>query len=127
MEIKKSFTISEYVGILLESRNKAHLFHWKTTGLAHAALGEYYESIIDQIDGLVETYQGKHGIITVAIPSSKITIGETAVKYFTELVKILEEKRNFASADSYIQNQIDAILETVYKLLFKLKNENNKI
>lgn len=126
MEIKKSFSISEYVGVLLESRNKAHLFHWKTTGLAHAALGEYYETIVGQIDSLVETYQGKHGIFVIVSPSSKIAIGETAIKYFTDLSKTLEDKRNIFQ-DSYLQNQIDTILETVYKLLFKLKNENNKV
>ena len=126
MDIKKTFGASEYVSLLLESRNKAHLFHWKTTSLAHAALGEYYENIIDQIDGLVETYQGKHGILTIVTPSSKIAIGETAIKYFTELAKTLEDKRKILQ-DSYIQNQIDTIFETVYKLLFKLKNDTNKV
>lgn len=126
MEIKKTFTASDYISLLLESRNKAHLFHWKATGLAHDALADYYKTVVKQIDGLVETYQGKHGILIIVSPSSKITIGETAIKYFTELSKTLEDKRNIFQ-DSYLQNQIDTILETVYKLLFKLKNENNKI
>ena len=47
---------------------QVHIFHWQTKkkgSLAqHMAFGEYYDAIPDLLDKLVETYQGKYGIIT---------------------------------------------------------------
>ena len=56
------------ISTLLESRTQAHIFHWQTTGpgsyATHIALQGYYDVLPDMIDTLVESYQGKHGIIT---------------------------------------------------------------
>ena len=56
------------ISTLLESRTQAHIFHWQTTGpgsyALHIALQGYYDALPDMIDTLVETYQGKHGIIS---------------------------------------------------------------
>jgi DNA-binding ferritin-like protein len=51
---------SSLISYLLHSRSQAHVFHLQVTGAgsyaAHKALNGYYDSIVDLIDGLVESY-----------------------------------------------------------------------
>jgi len=62
--------MEELASLLLQSRTQAHSFHLGVKGIgshsAHLALGGYYDSIGDLIDGLVETYQGKEGLIQLS-------------------------------------------------------------
>jgi len=55
--------MEELASILMHSRTQAHIFHLGVSGpgayAAHKALQDYYEGIVDLIDGLVESYQGK--------------------------------------------------------------------
>ena len=49
---------------ILHSRTQAHVYHLQTKSYAeHKALNEYYDDIVPVFDGIVETYQGKYGII----------------------------------------------------------------
>lgn len=123
MKIEIEVTKEEFLSVLFQSRDKAHLLHLKTTSLAHAALGEFYESIIDKVDGLIETYQGKYGIIELELYKCKT---EESISYFEKLASYVEDNRKLFE-DSYLQNQIDGILESIYKVLFKLKNVDNKV
>jgi hypothetical protein len=120
--IKKS--PSMFVANMMEAINVAQLYHWKTTSLAHAALGEYYSSLSGIMDGIVETYQGKNGILKVELPNDKLP--NVAISYFEAYAKYIETSRDVFK-DSYIQNQIDTALEATYKLLFKLKIDTNKV
>jgi predicted RecB family nuclease len=48
---------------LLHSASCAHVYHWQTTSYsAHKALGKFYGTMPDLVDGLVETYMGRNGI-----------------------------------------------------------------
>ena len=54
------------------------LVHWKPTnagqlgsGQEHEALGELYDYLNGAIDRLVETYQGREGLIDISIPATK--------------------------------------------------------
>ena len=62
--------MEELASLLLQSRTQAHSFHLGVKGIgshsAHLALGEYYDAISGLIDGLVETYQGKEGLIQLS-------------------------------------------------------------
>lgn len=52
----------EFVSYSLQDRDLAHLAHWKTTSYAeHKALNEFYDGLLDLIDGFVEQYQGYYG------------------------------------------------------------------
>ena len=74
------------ISTLMASRDQAHIFHWQTTGpgsyAAHKALGKYYDTILDMIDSLVESYQGKHGILKGFEPAERFDeySKETAIK-----------------------------------------------
>jgi RNA binding exosome subunit len=52
----------EFVSYSLQDRDLAHIAHWKTTSYAeHKALNEFYDSLLELIDGFVEQYQGYYG------------------------------------------------------------------
>ena len=52
------------ISYLFHSRTQAHIFHLQTQSFAeHMALNTYYDGIVPLIDGIVEAYQGKYGIV----------------------------------------------------------------
>lgn len=122
-------TFQEIVACLLHSRNQAHVYHWQTKGVGsnaqHLALGEYYESIIDLVDNMVETYQGKYDIVTGYNQYLKeYTLNElenNASVYFDLLVVELEKYKAFFT-DTWMINIFDTIIETAYKTKYKLDN-----
>jgi len=116
--------IGQFVSALMASRTQAHIYHLQTPSFAaHKALNEYYDNIVDIIDGLVESYQGKYGIITgysnVALQEYQSCDG--IIAYFTTLCMFVEKTRSMITQDSYIQNQVDEVVAEINSLLYKLK------
>jgi len=108
---------------ILHSRTQAHVYHLQTKSYAeHKALNEYYDGIVPVFDGIVETYQGKYGIIktykTIKIKQYKSS--KNTIRFFEDLLDIIEDNRGSVD-DSYLQNQIDMVQELVNSLLYKLK------
>ena len=91
--------------------------------LVDMALGGYYTEIGEKLDGLIESYQGKYEIVkgykSYSFEDYKNV--EQLIKYFNGLADMVETKRDCCK-DSYLQNQIDTILELIYSTLYKLKN-----
>ena len=55
---------TEMISLLLHSRTQVHTLHLQTESYPeHMALNGYYDGIGDLFDGLVESYQGKYGIL----------------------------------------------------------------
>lgn len=113
----------EMVCNILHSRNQAHVFHLQTQSFAeHKALKNYYNGVIDLFDGIIESYQGKYGIIknfkTFKIEQYKN--GKKTISYFEKLLDIIDENRESVE-DSYIQNQIDTVQELINSTIYKLK------
>jgi len=113
------------VSLLFASRTQAHIFHLQTSSYAaHKALNGYYDDIVDLTDGLIESYQGKYGIVSDYIGSATVINKATQTevnKYFTDLLSMVETIRKEIPQDSYIQNQTDAIVELITSTLYKLK------
>jgi hypothetical protein len=114
---------TEMVSLLLHSRTQAHTFHLQTESYAeHVALNDYYDGIVDITDGLVESYQGKYGILkgykSYDIIEHKST--ETSTKYLKDLCSKIEKLRSCCK-DSYIQNQIDTACELINSTIYKLR------
>ena len=108
---------------ILHSQKQAHIFHLGTKSFAeHMALNGYYGEIDELVDGLIESFQGKYGLLTdyklYNVQSYKNK--NQVLKYFTGLLNTIEEKRDCCD-DSYIQNQIDGIQELIYSTMYKLK------
>lgn len=108
---------------LLHSQTQVHVFHLGTKSYAeHKALQGYYEGIDALTDGLVESYQGKYGLMK-NYKSFKMTSYKNkkqVLSYFTQLLNTIEENRESVE-DSYIQNQIDTVQELIYSTMYKLK------
>jgi hypothetical protein len=108
----------------MSARTQAHVFHLQTPSFAaHKALNEFYDEIVDTIDGLVESYQGKYGIVK---GYGNVTLQEYQscdgiILYFTTLVNFLEKSRSMICQDSFIQNQVDELVALIYSLLYKLR------
>jgi hypothetical protein len=122
-ETKTNDDFCEIVCRLLHSQTQVHVFHLQTKSYSeHKALQGYYEGIDALVDGLIESYQGKYGIITnyKTYDMEQYSNGKKIIAYFTGLLKVIEENRDSVD-DSYIQNQIDTIQELINSTLYKLK------
>ena len=114
---------SKMVSLLLHSRTQVHIFHWQTKSYAeHNALGSYYEEIVDLLDGLVESYQGKYGILEnyKNMPLSNYVDSAQVIAFFDTMLEAIELLRQ-DNQDSYIQNQIDTIVELLNTTKYKLR------
>lgn len=114
---------AELISLILHSRNQAHTFHWQTKSYAeHKALNDYYDEIVPLVDGLVESYQGKYGIINnfKSYEINNYTTVSATIKYFKGLFSKIEKLRN-SCKDSYVQNQIDTVEELIQTTLYKLR------
>ena len=117
------------ISTLLESRTQAHIFHWQTAGpgsyAMHIALQSYYEPLTDMIDSLVETYQGKHGIITGYTSPTTFTDFEksSVLKYFKALAVFVDRAYNkIEPADTNIINQLDTFKDLIDQTVYRLEN-----
>lgn len=105
---------------LIQSRNIAHLAHFKAKTYAqHIALDEYYKGITKIFDRLVESGQGQYkellDIRIIACPEQ-----DNIIKYLEELYNYIDSSQS--SLKSYQISILDEACElintTVYKLLF---------
>jgi len=113
----------EMISLLLHSRTQAHTLHLQTESYPeHKALNDYYDDIVGIIDGLVESYQGKYGILkgykSYDIVEYKST--ESTIKYLKDLCGKVEKLRECCK-ETYIQNQIDTACELINSTLYKLR------
>ena len=121
--------MEQLASLFFHSRTQAHVFHLGVKGpgsyAAHKTLNEYYDGIIDIIDGLVESYQGKYGIIKFQPVNGLDTNCDikNIIGYFEKLCVALEKLRQDKKLqDTWIQNQIDNISELLYSTKYKLVN-----
>jgi DNA-binding ferritin-like protein len=116
----------QLISTLMASRTQAHVFHWQVQGVgsdaAHRALGTYYDEIVELFDGLVESFQGRYGIQKGY--TSPVTFKEDGqyVNYFEALSKYVETIRTKIPQDSYLQNQVDEIVDLIETTKYKLIN-----
>jgi hypothetical protein len=113
----------EMICHLLHSQTQVHIFHLGTKSYAeHKALQKYYEGIDGLTDGLVESYQGKYGLMSnyKTYKMSSYKSKKQVMSYFTHVLDVIEKNRDSVD-DSYIQNQIDTVQELIYSTMYKLK------
>lgn len=120
---KDTNKFEEMVSKLFHSRTQAHVFHLQTKSFAeHKALNDYYDGIISLVDGIIESYQGKYGIVGkyTSYDIENYDNNSQVIKYFQGLEKDVENLRDSVK-DSYLQNQIDTIVELLNSTIYKLK------
>lgn len=117
---------AKLISYLFHSRTQTHIFHLQTTSFAeHMALNVYYDGIVPLIDGLVESYQGKYGILTGYTNFNLIEYkgNNQTIAYLEKLCEAVYSTYETVD-DSYIQNQLDTITELIKSTIYKLKNLN---
>ena len=98
---------SKLISYLFHSRTQAHIYHLQTPSFAaHMALNGYYDGIIPLVDGLVESYQGKYGILTNYSNFNILEYKscEEIIMYFQGLNMTIEKLRTAIPQDTYLQN-----------------------
>ena len=115
--------IEDLVSKVFADRHLAHLAHWRTKSYAaHMALGDFYDGIVDQLDAVVEAYQGYVALIgDVTVPSVK-TIEDVIPNLSETAVWIAKNRSKIAKNNPAIENLVDVLTETYLTAIYKLKN-----
>lgn len=122
----KSSTMNpeQFFGKLFQIRDQIHLKHLRVSGTGsyatHIALNEFYDGILDLTDSLIESYQGKYGIINITIKESKDTDVISLLKELASLTDGGSVYKMFK--ETWIQNELDTITKLTYQTLYKLQN-----
>lgn len=116
-------TLVELVMDLLHSATITHIMHWQTESYAaHIALGEYYDGIVELVDGVVEAYQGKTKIILRKFPIEMENYEDmTPLAYLEYISSELTDGRALFGEDSEIQNLVDGIADLIDSTMYKLR------
>ena len=112
------------ISYLFHSRTQTHIFHLQTQSFAeHMALNAYYDGIVPLIDGIVEAYQGKYGIIKGYTNFNLMEYNNTqqVIAYLDTLCKAVYATYETIE-DSYILNLLDGITELIKSTIYKLQN-----
>lgn len=113
--------IEELVSRCFTISHSAHLAHWKTDSHSqHVTLGEFYDEVIDQIDGIVEAYQGWYGLI------GKVDMGNVTPEDIVEQVSanamwIAENRDALCKNNPMLENLVDGLTDLFSTTFYKLK------
>jgi len=115
--------VMQFVQCLLHSVTNAHILHFQSLSYSqHMALGAYYDEVGDLVDGFVEAFQGKYGLLTNYKADYELPATEP-VAYLTYLKDEVETLRRMAGfpQDSELQNEVDTIANLINSTLYKLR------
>lgn len=128
LEAVEKSDVEKFFSKLFESKEMAHVYHLQVKGeqgshAKHLALGEYYESITDMIDEVIEVYQGQYDLLeNYEIIDTSDTKNSEPINYFkTVATFIMENKKCISEKDTHIHSLIDNIVCLMYRTIYKLK------
>lgn len=114
--------IEQLIARVFHTRNVSHWSHWRTKSYAeHQALGDFYDSVIDALDPIVEAYQGVNDLVgNIPAPDSK---GGDILSLLQDDAEWIEaHHEDMCGGNRAIANLIDGLtdkyLSTIYKLRF---------
>lgn len=115
---------AKLISYLFHSRTQTHIFHLQTQSFAeHMALNAYYDAIVPLIDGIVEAYQGKYGIVKGYTNFNLMEYNnvQQVIEYLEALCNAVYSTYETVE-DSYILNLLDGITELIKSTIYKLQN-----
>jgi len=122
-EAVKSDPVMQFVQCLLHSVTNAHILHFQSLSYSqHMALGAYYDEVSDLVDGFVEAFQGKYGLLTKYQADYQLPDNNPVVylTYLKDEVATLRRMPEFPQ-DSELQNEVDTIANLINSTLYKLR------
>ena len=122
VEQEQSDPVMAFVMCLLHSVTGAHILHLVSLSYSqHKALETYYTKVGDLVDGFVEAFQGKYGLLTKFTsgfePPSDALI---YLNYLKDEVFSLRNAEKFPK-DTELQNVVDEIAQLIDSTLYKLR------
>ena len=121
-EVSGNAQAHEFFFVLLQAAVIAHELHLNTRSIAeHLALDELYKELPGLTDDLIETYQGKYGLVMNYPTAVKMPDHNDALSLVKNLAAYIQISRGQVAPDTYLQNQIDEIEKLIYSVLNKLK------
>jgi len=115
--------VMQFVQCLLHSVTNAHILHFQSLSYSqHMALGAYYDAVGDLVDGFVEAFQGKYGLLTNYKADYQLPATEPVayLTYLKDEVETLRRMQGFPQ-DSELQNEVDTIANLINSTLYKLR------
>ncbi len=122
-EAAQSDPVMQFVMCLLHSVTNAHILHFQSLSYSqHMALGAYYDEVSDLVDGFVEAFQGKYGLLTKYQSDYQLPDNNpvTYLTYLKDEVATLRRASGFPQ-DSELQNEVDTIANLINSTLYKLR------
>lgn len=122
-EAAKSDPVMQFVQCLLHSVTNAHILHFQSLSYSqHMALGTYYDEVSDLVDGFVEAFQGKYGLLTKYKAEYELPESDPVdyLIYLKDEVATLRRMPDFPQ-DSELQNEVDTIANLINSTLYKLR------
>ena len=105
----------------LHAATVTHFMHLKTRSFSqHQALGSFYTELPGKIDKIVESYQGKYGLLS-NYAETYYNLDLDPVSYLENLKDTLAALRISIPQDSEIQNEVDEISSLINTTLYKLR------
>ena len=116
-------TFVEFVSALHSAKQQSIVWHHQTKVYSeHKALNNFYDEILDLVDGLVESVSGIYGRpqgYDVHDLADWISTDDT-LKYFQQLYTYVQSERKNLYQESWIQNQIDEIAQLIAETIYLL-------
>lgn len=113
--------MGEFMLVLLHAATNTHILHLRSRSYAeHQALGEFYQSLPDLVDALIESVQGKTGEL-IDYPNMYYPPESTGKEELQMLSDYVVENRHLLPQDSEIQNTVDEIQSQINSTLYKLR------
>jgi hypothetical protein len=119
---KQTDPVMQFTMCLLHSVTNAHILHLTTKSYSeHKALETFYTEIGDLVDGFVEAFQGKYGLLHDFIGDYELPGQPLAyLTYLKTEVETLRRANKFPQ-DSELQNITDEIAQLIDSTLYKLR------
>lgn len=112
----------EFFGKLFQIRDAAHFAHLRSKKFSeHIALGDFYDKLLELTDTLIESYQGKYGLVD--IKESEEECSCSVIETLKELGRMVDNGFIYNSfGEPWIKAQLDEIALLTYQTIYKLEN-----
>ena len=112
---------AEFFMTLLHAATSGHVLHLQTRSYAqHKALDDFYSGMPDLVDGVIEAYQGKYGLV-LDYPSGYVVPMGLPIDFVSSLGDFVTANRLNIGDDSELQNLVDGVMELIDSTIYKLR------
>ena len=112
---------AEFFMTLLHAATSGHVLHLQTRSYSqHVALDGFYSELPGLVDSVIESYQGKYGVVT-NYPSGYVVPTGEPLSFVSALSDYVASTRAAIAPDSEIQNDIDGIQSLINSTIYKLR------